>query len=100
MKSIIKTEELSINDLPRKYAAWNKIIEFASSFDIKKELESSSNISGVNDINESSTIKEIRISLYNEWRRYNHRCTDPEPEVEKKVWSVIELLRNKISNVT
>ncbi len=97
MTEVIQTENLSAEDLPRKYARWSKIVEFASTFDIQSEFENGVNVSGLTDITVSSTVQEIRAALYCEWRRYNHRCSGPEQEVEKQAWEAIESLRNKLN---
>jgi len=99
MNKIITTNNLQVNDLPSKNSAWKRIIEFASTFDIKSECAEGIRVSGVKDIGESSSLIEIRAALYSEWRRYNHLCSSPEKEILSKVWEVIEILRIKLTIV-
>ena len=96
MNNIINTQDLNVHDLPRKHAKRSKIVDFASTFDLDKEINNGINISGLSDINDLSSVLEIRAALYAEWRRYHHRGYGPEQELEIKAWAAIELLRNKL----
>ncbi len=71
-------------------ATWDKIVRFASTFDIERELPSSTKINSVFDVTEDSSLKDLRCALYIEWRRYNHFHSDPENEVLKQAWNIVE----------
>jgi len=96
MTTFIATDNLNASDLPKQNAKWEKIINFASTFDIQSEYKNGINISGLNDINDKSTVKEIRAALYAEWRRYNHQGYGPDKNTEKKAWEAIELIRSQM----
>jgi len=69
MRKIIKTEELTINDLPKDKAGWLEIFDFALTFDPMLEL-------GTTDIyktqffefDEGSSLQELRRSFFL-WQR-------------------------------
>ena len=86
MTTFIATDNLNSSDLPKQNAKWEKIINFASTFDIQSEYKNGINISGLNDINDKSTVKEIRAALYAEWRRYNHQGYGPDYMVFVLKW--------------
>ena len=96
MRELINTSALPEKHLPRKYASWIKIWDFASTFDAKSEFLEDPKPWGFGDISESSTVQEIRAAFYSEWRRYNHRGYDPDQNELKLAWIAIELLRSKL----
>ncbi|MCW8900960.1 MAG: hypothetical protein OQK95_09855 [Gammaproteobacteria bacterium] len=94
----IKSENLSLSDIPNENSSWEKIIKFASTFDAPNEIKSEANISSIFDIEKSNTIPEMRLALYTEWRRYNHVGDFIEKETPKKSQEVIGWLREKVKN--
>ena len=73
---------------------WRKIVEFAGTFDLTSELPGGSAISGVADIHPDATIAEMRLAIYAEWRRYNHRGSDPDDNTKSNIQFVLNQLRN------
>ena len=79
-------------------ATWDKIVRFASTFDIERELSSGIKINSVFDVTKNSSLKDLRCALYIEWRRHNHFHSDPENEVLKQAWNIIEWIREELMN--
>ncbi len=94
----IKSENLCLSDIPNENSSWEKIIKFASTFDLSNEINGETNISSVFDIEKSNTISEMRLALYTEWRRYNHVGDFIEKETPNKSQEIIKWLREKVEN--
>ena len=94
---IIHSKDLKVSHLPRKAATWQRIIQFASTFDPRAESPDGSKITGVLDISETSSIIDMRIALYIEWRRYNHFSSEPDSSTMLKVHNIIEKIRSELT---
>lgn len=94
----IPTRDLRAADLPGSRAGWRRIVAFAATLDPQAEGAAAARAPrGVLDVDERATILELRLALYTEWRRWNHRGEDPDPETLRRAWHVLELLRERVS---
>ena len=97
MKEIIKTDELTIKDIPADDADLNEIFNFALSFDPKLEL-------GTTDIykiqffefDEESSLQELRRSLFLWQRALNWRSGEVEEKDLQTFKSLSALIRKKL----
>jgi hypothetical protein len=97
MNKIISTKDLTISDLPRKNANWDRISSFALTWDPKVELIDKQYHFSLNHLpNEGSSIIEIRAYIYQQQRSWNHQSREPDSKSLQKIHQAIELLRNKI----
>ncbi len=95
----IKSNELKATDLPALNAKWEKIIKFASTFDLQNEykaIRKESAISSVFDVDASNNIVELRCALHSEWRRYNHVGDFITEGTLERAQELIEFLREKL----
>ncbi|MEL6898622.1 MAG: hypothetical protein AAFP90_21200 [Planctomycetota bacterium] len=91
----IASDELTADVIPARATNWHKVVRFAATFDPRSEhLPDHSSISGVADIRTDSTVAEMRLAIYSEWRRYNHFGYEPDAEVVQRTQSVLDQLRN------
>lgn len=98
MKSLptpILSSELRASDIPTAFKSWSAIIEFAATFSPQAELKENEKLVGVAEVTESATVKEIRASLFHEYRRYNHFGHEPSEEVKQQCIRAITVLRTK-----
>ena len=93
----IATEELLATDLPRRFANWTRIVRFAATFNLPEELSSGTKIRGIDDIHAASSALDIRAALYAEYRRHNHFGYGPDAGKMKRVYEVIDQLRNLVA---
>jgi hypothetical protein len=80
-------------DIPARATDWRSVIEFAATFDPQSELPNGAGIAGVADIVPNSTIPEMRLALYAEWRRHNHFGREPDQATMELTQAVLEQLR-------
>ena len=95
----IKSNELKVTDLPAPNAKWEKIIKFASTFDLQneyKEIRKETKINSVFDVDASNNIVELRCALHTDWRRYNHVGDFLTEGTLEKGQELIEILREKL----
>lgn len=98
-RKIIKTDELTIKDIPDDDADLSEIFFFALSFDPKLEL-------GTTDIykiqffefNEGSSLQELRRSLFLWQRALNWRSGKIEDSDLQTFRSLSALMRKKLTN--
>ena len=81
------------SDIPANFESWSSIVEFAATFDPRKESVS---VKGIDILTPDSTVAERRAALFFEYRRYNHFGYPPSDETERKCVSVIESIRTEI----
>jgi hypothetical protein len=101
MREIIKTNELTIKDIPNDDADLSEIFSFALSFDPKLEL-------GTTDIykiqyfgfDERYSLQELRRSLFLWQRALNWRSGDVEENDLQTYRRLSALIRNKLANST
>lgn len=93
---IIPSEELTQDAVPSGRVDWSKVVAFASSFDPKSEGIERINISGVSDVTDSSSVVELRMALYSEWRRWNHIGEEPDASTLNESVAVLSWIRGKI----
>jgi hypothetical protein len=96
MKSLptpIASSEIKRSDIPQKFRNWSELIEFAATFDFRKE---GMKTTGVDSLTAESTICEMRSALFIEYRRYNHFGNNPTDEVFQACIQVVERIRNEI----
>ena len=98
VRKIIKTDELTINDIPNDDADLREMFYFALTFDPDLEL-------GTTDIykiqffefDEGSSLQELRRSLFLWQRALNWRSGDIEEKDLQTFRSLLALIRKKLS---
>jgi hypothetical protein len=93
---IIVTADLTSDKIPSGRMDWARIIKFASTFDPKLETVGGSRVSGVQDVDFASTVSDLRMALYTEWRRWNHFGADPEPAIIDKSIQILGWIHDKV----
>ena len=99
MNNIIKTDELTIKDIPDDDTGWSELFDFALTFDPMLEL-------GTIDIykiqfiqfDEESTLQELRRSLFLWQRALNWRSGDIEENDLQTLRNLLALIRRKLTN--
>ncbi len=89
----IASAQLTPDVVPIRVTDWGDVVRFAATFDPQSECPSGSSIAGVADIDLNSTIAEMRLALYLEWRRYNHLGYDPDPATVHQTQAILDQLR-------
>ncbi len=92
----IASLDLTALDVPARATNWQKVVKFAATFDLQSELPDGTDIAGVADTTTDSTIPELRMALYAEWRRYNHFGHDPDFATIQQTQTELDLLRAAI----
>jgi hypothetical protein len=98
MYKTIKTEDLTINDLPNANADWDELSEFALSFNSQLDL-------GTTDIykisntkfDNKSTLQELRLSLFLWQRALNNMSGAIDDKELEKLQNIVELIRIKLA---
>jgi hypothetical protein len=98
MYKTIKTEGLTINDLPNANAGWSELSEFALSFNSESEL-GTTDIYKVSNTKFSSrsTLQELRLSLFLWQRVINNGLGAIEDEEIEKLQNIVEVIRMKLA---
>ena len=91
--TFIASAELTSDAIPTRASNWGAVTRFAATFDARSELPTGAGISGVADIGRDSSIPEMRLAIYSEWRRYNHRGYEPDAVVIQQTQHVLDQLR-------
>jgi hypothetical protein len=96
----IASDQLTAAAIPKRASDWHAVTRFAVTFDTQSVLANDASVSGVADIQADSSIPEMRLAIYSEWRRYNHRTDVPDAAVVQKTQNVLDQLRLKIHQDT
>lgn len=99
MRNIIKTDELTIDDIPSDSASWNEIVSFALTFDPMLEL-------GTTDIykpqfiefDERSSLQELRRSAFLWQRAWNHVSKEIDEKGLETFKHLFTLMRKKLAD--
>jgi hypothetical protein len=98
MRRIILTKDLKFENVPDSNSTWDQISTFALSFDPTLELEDKNIYSYEKMIfNESSTLMELRLSLFLTQRWWNNRSDDIDEESLENVRNLLMLLRKRLT---
>jgi hypothetical protein len=89
----IASDQLTSDSIPARATNWGAVTRFAATFDARSELPAGAGISGVADIGHASSIPEMRLAIYCEWRRYNHRGYEPESSTIQQTQYVLDQIR-------
>lgn len=89
----IASAQLTSDAIPKRASNWGAVTRFAATFDALSELPTGAGISGVADIELDSSIPEMRLAIYSEWRRYNHRGYEPDTAIIQQTQHVLDQLR-------
>lgn len=89
----IASDQLTSDAIPARASDWRAVARFAATFDARSELPTAASISGVADIDVDSSVPEMRLAIYSEWRRSNHRGYEPEADVIQQAQFVLDQLR-------
>ena len=97
-RKIIRTDELTVDDIPPDNADWNEIADFALTFDPMLEL-------GTTDIykiqftkfDEGSSLQELRRSMFLWERAMDHRSRNVD-ETDLQIFrNLLALMRKKLT---
>jgi len=99
MIKIIRTDELTLDDIPPDNADWNEIAFFALTFDPMLEL-------GTTDIykikftkfDEGSSLQELRRSMFLWQRAMNNRSRNIDENDLQIFRNLLALMRKKLTN--
>jgi hypothetical protein len=99
MRKLIKTSELSINDIPSAVADWDEISTFALTFDPFLEL-GTTDIYKMDFINfdESSSVPQLRTSLFLWQRSWNNRSRNIYDEGLENLKKILVLMKQTLSD--
>ena len=101
MKKIIKTDELTINDIPDDDASWAEIFDFALTFDPMLEFGTTDIYKiQLSEFDEGSTLQELRRSLFLWQRALNWRSGDIDENDLQKFRNMFAMMRKKFTNQT
>jgi hypothetical protein len=96
-RRIIKTDELSIHDIPDPDADWDEISDFALTFDPMLELGTTDIYkNGFLKFEENASLVELRTTLFLLQRGTNHVGHLPQ-DILIKVNQLITFMRKKVS---
>lgn len=96
---LIRTEDLSLADLPSPYADWHQLSLFALTFDIRSEIGNTKIPEDIafRKLKDSYNLKELRTYLYNMQRWWNNKTTKIEDSALKEMQRGVELMRVKLT---
>lgn len=94
----IASDVLSLEDLPHDDSPdWIDVVKFCATFDVQSEFGDSCSISGVHDVQPTSSISEMRAGLWVDYRRWNHFGRYPDDGVTlEKAREILNWLRDAI----
>ncbi|MDO9300005.1 MAG: hypothetical protein Q7T89_01415 [Anaerolineales bacterium] len=95
-RKIIRTEDLTIQDLPSADADWNQITEFALSFDPMLELGEFTLSQDLLLFNNKSCVKELRSYVYFMQRWWNNKTREISKSSLDEIRSAVLLIRSKL----
>ncbi len=93
----IRSDSLTFPDIPLSARNWRSVVEFAATLDPQAELPGGFDITSVTDIDANSSITEMRLALYSEWRRHNHFGYGPDTQTIDQTQYVLDSLRRSVS---
>jgi hypothetical protein len=96
-RKIIRTEDLTIQDLPSHYASRSQLAEFALTFDPVLEFGEWTFSRELIVFSNSSSVKELRSYLYFMQRGWNH-VGDISESLLNEMRSAILLILSKLQN--
>lgn len=96
-RKIIRTEDLTIQDLPLGDADWYQLAEFALTFDPVVEIGEWTLSRDLVLFSNSSSVKELRSYLYFMQRGWNHVGEITESSLNE-MRSAVLLIRSKLQN--
>jgi hypothetical protein len=92
----IANKELIEGDLPKPYARWQDVANFALTFNGYKHWGSFEKCAEVANKHSEGTLTDLRTCLFFEERRWHHYGDEPDEEVMKYIHNVIEKIRERI----
>lgn len=95
-RKIIQTEDLTIQDLPTANADWNRLSEFALSFDPMLEIGEWTWSTDLVLFSNSSNVREIRSYIYFMQRYWNTRTQEISESALDEMRSAVLLIRSKL----
>ena len=99
MKKTIRTDELTVDDIPQDNADWNEIAFFALTFDPMSEL-GTTNIYEIHftKFDEGSSLQELRRSMFLWQRAMNNRSRNIDENDLQTFRNQLALMRKKVMN--
>ena len=94
----IPNDSLKFTDIPSSSARWDKISEFALTFDGYKEHGSFAKCAEIANEQRHSTLTELRTCLFFEQRRWRHYGDEPDDEAMGYIKSIVEKIRTMVVN--
>jgi hypothetical protein len=93
--NIITSLELKASDLPPPNTSWQKLSQFALTFDPREIGTYAEKSADLGNAAESRAISELRAHLFVEQRRWNHFGRQPDLKTFELLKQVLEWLRRK-----
>jgi hypothetical protein len=93
---IIHSNNISLADVPDPKDNMKRIFDFALTFDPKELKDQGANLGKLDDVNQDSTLSELRAHLYFEQRRWNHYGRLPDSKAETQFRRILRLIREKL----
>jgi len=99
VRKIIKTDDLTIDDIPVDDAGWHEMSIFALTFDPMLELGTTDIYKiQLSEFDEGSTLQELRRSLFLWQRALNWRSGEVDENDLQKFRNLFALMRKKFTN--
>ena len=84
--------------IPKRGDEWSLIVRYAMTLNGYEETGSfhgAAKLANNSDI-PSLTVKELRVALFFEWRRYNHFGYPPDTSGMEKIYTMLDALNDKL----
>ncbi len=95
-RKIIRTQDLTIQDLPPGDAGWNQLTEFALTFDAVVEIGEWTWSSNLLQFSSSSSVKEIRSYIYFMQRLWHDGPREISESSLNEMRKAVLLIRSKL----
>jgi len=92
----IANKELIESDLPKPYALWQHVADFALTFNGYKYWGSFEKCAEVANKHSDATLTDLRTCLFFEERRWHQYGDEPNEEEMKYIHNVVEKIRERI----
>jgi hypothetical protein len=92
----ILNSDLHLDDIPAPEASFDKVVEFARTFDGYTHWGSHSRCAEVANSRSHNFLTDLRTCLFFEQRWWNHFGSRPDPSAENYWRTLVELIRARV----
>ena len=92
---IIKTDQLTLSDIPLPTTSLPEIWLFALTFDLH-ERQSAQPLPTLDDDPARLSLIDLRHLLYHQQRKWNHRHEPPDPATERRLREIVQWIRARV----